>query len=106
MMRLDRHLGGAKWAKKASRRGSRNATENCTKQVSQNLCFWDAKTSKKYYKVIQVQGVGGSEKHQTIIENEAPKGAQSHQFGALWRPLGGHGVTVTPRAVDFEVSQK
>ena len=36
MMRIDRHLGGAKWAKKASRRGFRNATENVTKKVSQN----------------------------------------------------------------------
>ena len=62
MMRIDRHIGGAKWAKKASRRGFRNVTENVTKKVSQNLRFWDAKTSTKYYKVIQNQGFGGSEK--------------------------------------------
>ena len=61
-MSLDRHLGGAKWAKKASRRGLRNATENVTKQVSQNCRFWDAKTFKKCYKVIQNQGFGGSKK--------------------------------------------
>jgi hypothetical protein len=58
MRRIDRHLGGAKWAKKASRRGLRNATENVTKKVSHNCRFWDAKTSKKCYKVIQNQGFG------------------------------------------------
>ena len=54
----------------------------------------------------KIKVLGVQNKHAKIIETEAPKGPQSHQFGALWRPLGGQGVTVRPRAVDFEVSQK
>ena len=40
------------------------------------------------------------------IKNEVPKGGPFHLFGALWRPLGGQGVTVRPLGVDLERVQK
>ena len=73
MRRIDRHLGGAKWAKKASRRGLRNATENVTKKASQNCRF------------------GGSKKHEKMIENEAQRGTHFiylGHFGGPWEARG------------------
>ena len=68
--------------------------------------FGMPKPSKSIVRSFKIKVLGVPKKHEKIIQNEAPKGGPFHLFGALWRPLGGQGVTVRPRAVDFEVSQK
>ena len=64
------------------------------------------KPPKSTIRSFKIKVLGVQQKHQKMIENEVPKGGPIHLFGALWRPLGGQGVTVRPRAVDFEVYQK
>ena len=98
---------GAKWAKKASRRGLRNATENLTKKVSQNCIILGCQNLQKVsIRSFKIKVLEVPKKHKKMIKNEARKGAPFHLFGALWRPLGGQGVTVRPLGVDLERVQK
>ena len=76
-----------------------------------NMCpkfvvFGMPKPSKRVIRSFKIKVLGVPKKHEKMIEHEAQKGDPFHLFGALWRSLGGQGVTVRPRAVDFEVSQK
>ena len=68
--------------------------------------FWMPKPSESTVRVSKIKVLGVPQKHQKMTNNETPKRPLSHQFGPLWRPLGGQGVIVRPLGVDFKVSQK
>ena len=59
MVRLGRHLGGPRRAKRLFQRGSQNGIEKVIEKGSQNESFWDAGNLKKYGKVLQNHGFEG-----------------------------------------------
>ena len=99
-------MGGQSGPKRPPEEGFGMIQKILPKMCPKIVVFGMPKPSKSAIKSFKIKVLGVPKKHEKIIENEAPKGDPFHLFGALWRPLGGQGVTVRPRAVDFEGCQK
>ena len=99
-------MGGQSGPKRHPEEGFETLQKMLPKRCPTIDVFGMPKLSKSAIRYFKIKVLGVPKKHEQMIEHEAPKGAPIHLFGALWRPLGRQGVTVRPRAVDFEVSQK
>ena len=99
-------MGGQSGPKRPPEEGLEMLQKILPKRCPKSDVFGMPRPTKSNVRVSKIKVLGVPKKHEKMIENEAPKGDPFHLFGALWRPLGGQGVTVRPRAVDFEVSQK
>ena len=99
-------MGGQSGPKRLPEEGFEMLQKMLPKRCPNIDVFGMPKPPKSAIRSFKIKVLGVPKKHEKLIENEAPKGGPIHLFGALWRPLGGQGVTVRPRAVDFEVSQK
>ena len=106
MMRIDRHPGGQSGPKRHPEEGFEMRHKILPKRYPKSIIFGMPKPSKSVVRSFKIKVLEVPKKHEKMIKNEVPKGGPFHLFGALWRPLGGQGVTVRPLGVDLERVQK
>ena len=99
-------MGGQSGPKRPPEEGFEMLQKMLPKRCPKIVVFGMPKPSKSVVRSFKIKVLEVPKKPKKMIKNEVPKGGPFHLFGALWRPLGGQGVTVRPLGVDLERVQK